>query len=254
MKEFQLPDFTKVVIRSLNIRSENHGNDAVPAADIGFYMTGSNKLLLMLDPGVFFGAYLPADGKETEPELDGVEPKSDRPKLRWTHVKNPMTFDNELVGRNLIIDFGTGGKSNLTLFGDANTFKAHLHDGGTVDIEWRFQVSGLDARMIGQLGAMLKHSVSLSMVASSVADGTQEKLPDTGAPKADPANPFKHTAGAKGGIVDNHPAKGPDATDIFAAGGDADKAARKALKDRAAGKPAAKKTATKPKPRTGKGN
>jgi len=181
---FTLPTFTTVLVKSVNIRAEVHGKEKVPAADIGFRLTCSNRALLMFDGGLLFGLYKPAgDGNEDEPELDGVEPVSERPMLRCPSIAMPIDLSREYVGRDIVIDYGMGGASNLNL----NTctigaFKVDAKEGGTVDIDFRAQVSHLDPETLGALGCLVKHEVLMTLMSSPQSDNTQEQLPGA-APK-----------------------------------------------------------------------
>lgn len=234
---FQLPKFTPVLLRSINVRAEMHGKEPVPAIDLGFRLVGSNDLLLMFDRGLKSAFYVPVTEEGAEPELDGIEPTSSMPQLRSTSIDMPIKLIREYVGLNLVLDYGLGGKSNIELFGDADEFKVNMKEGGTVEIDFRFQSSGIKDGPLGKLGGLVKHDVTITLLPSSAADNTQEQVPGT--------SPFKYTAGP-GGIVDNNPPKDATATDLFVAGADpkTPSAAKKATAS--AKKPAAKKAA-KPK-------
>lgn len=237
MNGFAFPTFTAAQIKSLNVRAEMFGKDPIPAVDIGLRVTGSNEMLRMFGAGWLVGHYVPADAavddEPTQAELDGIEPASPRPKLRFAAGKISIPLA-DYKGINLVIDYGTGGKSNIELFGDANKFTADLKDGGTIELEFRFQASGLKDVSIGKLGGLVRHDVQITAMRSAEADGTQEKIPGTEKPKVHSAD-------------DTGPAK--DATTTFIEGVKADakadaKAAREA--ERAAKFPsAAKKAASK---------
>lgn len=231
---FQLPKFTSVLLRSFSARAEMHGSDPVPAVDLGFRLVGSNDLLLMFDRGLKSAFYVPVSNNGAQPELDGIDPLTSMPKLRSTSIDMPIGLIREYVGLNLVLDYGLGGKSNIELFGDANNFKVNMEEGGKVEVDFRFQSSGIKEGPLGKLGALIKHDVNITLMPSAEADGTQEKIPGT--------SPFKYTAGP-GGIVDNNPPKGKDATELFAEGGS--EPVEKPEVRPAVKKPAAKKTAAK---------
>lgn len=178
---FSFSKFTEAEVKSLNVRAELHGKDFVPAIDLGLRITGSNRMLLMFGLGRYFGHYVPADAAaDEEPpqaELDGIEPVSDRPKLRFD--AGQITIPNEYKGVNVTIDYGSGGKSNIELFGNVNVLKADLHDGGSIDLQLRFQASGVDDKVIGKLGGLVRHKIQFTALRSAEADGTQEQLPGT---------------------------------------------------------------------------
>lgn len=233
---FQLPKFTTVLLRSLNVRAEMHGSDPVPAVDIGFRLVGSNDLLLMFDRGLKPAFYVPVTNDGAEPELDGIDPLTSMPQLRSTSIDMPISLIRDYIGVNLVLDYGLGGKSNIELFGDLDNFKVNMKEGGTVEIDFRFQSSGIKDGPLGKLGGLIKHDVKITLMPSAEADGTQERVPGT--------SPFKYTAGP-GGIVDNNPPKDKDATDLFVEGSKPDKTGDAGRRQANAKKPAAKKPAAK---------
>ncbi len=227
---FAFSTLTPATIQSMNVRSENHGSDHVPAIDLGLMVTGSNEMLRMFGVGWLVGHYIPADAEnDDEPELDGIDPLTPRPKLRFQAGKIDIPLA-EYVGVNLVIDYGIGGKSNIELFGDANKFKADLKDGGSIDLFFRFQASGLKGNVIGKLGELIKHGVKITALRSAEADGTQEKIPGTEKPKVHSAD-------------DTGPAK--DATALFVDGAKADAKAKRAAEKATRFPAAAKKAAAK---------
>ena len=200
---FSLPMFTKVTLMHFAVRAELHGSDPVPAGDIRIRLSGSNKMLDMFEPGLRHALYRAADGADDDqPDLDGVDPVSDTPALRSSLIAMPIHLNREYPGRNVVLDYGMGGKSNIELSGDINSFKIDAKDGGSVDIDFRIQVSGLDEKALGRLGMLVKHNVEITIAASAEADNTQEQLPG--------ATPFKFTVAPEGGIFDNSPAAGQD--------------------------------------------
>lgn len=205
---FTLPTFTTVLVKSVNIRAEVHGKEKVPAADIGFRLTCSNRALSMFDTGLLVGLYKPANEDDDQPDLDGVEPISERPMLRCPSIAMPIDLSREYVGRDIVIDYGMGGSSNLNL----NTctigaFKVDAKEGGTVDIDFRAQVSHLDPETLGALGCLVKHDVLMTLMSSPQSDNTQEKLPG--------AAPTVHSA--QGALIVDPDAGGKptDATGMF---------------------------------------
>lgn len=207
---FTLDKFTTVLVKSVNIRAEVHGKEKVPAADIGLRLTCSNSVLTMFDAGLLVGLYKPASEEEDDdqPDLDGVDPPAERPVLRCPSIAMPIDLNREYVGRNVVIDYGLGGASNIELTTcTVGAFKVDAKEGGTVEINFRVQVSGIDKEALGVLGCLVKHDVQITLMSSPQADNTQEQLPQAG------VNPFKLSV-VDGKIVDNNPTE-PDATDMF---------------------------------------
>ena len=207
---FQLPAFTPVTLSHLNVRAEMAGKEPVPAVDMKFTLTGSNNLLEMFDAGLKGVLYKPADAT-WQPDLDGVDPATDMPALRSSSIEMPISLNKDYIGRNLVVDFGLGGSSNIELSGcDVDNFKVNCIEGGSVEISFRVQASGLNDKALGTLGTLVKHSVQITLMSSPEADGTQEKIPDA-------PNPFKFSV-VEGGVKDNNPVDvAPEAGDVFAA-------------------------------------
>lgn len=246
---FQLPTFTGVTIRSLNVRAEMHGQDPVPAVDIGFRLTGSNKLLNMLDPKLRTAFYKRPGEEPPEPELEGIDPVDELPELRVQHVKFPIKISREFPGRIVVIDFGLGGKSNIELSSaDVNDFSATFHDGGSVDIDFRAQASGISDKVLGKLGMLVRHEVSITVMSSAAADGTQETIPGAkpvagdAAAKA-PATDAEKAAAATQALIDS--AKGDSKKPAAKKGKDPAREAERAAKFPTAAKKAAAKKTTK---------
>ena len=209
---FTLEKFTTVTLRSLNVRAEMHGKDPVPAVDIGFTLTGSNDLLDLFDPGLKAALYrAEREDDDADEELPGIEPVSDLRVLRSPSLAMPLKLNCEYLGRNLVIDYGLGGKSNLELHGDLNEFRLDAKQGGSSEIQFRFQASGPTDKAIGKLGSLIKHDVKITVMSSAQADGTQERLPGSSPTQVDTP---PQGVNPKGPSSDDG---GPSATDIFAA-------------------------------------
>lgn len=165
MPQFALFDMTRVTITNVNIRSEMHGEDHVPAADISVKLTGSNELLDQFDTSLllmFYKAAERADGAQAE--IEGTE-FSAFPLLRTALVKMPLKLNNEYAGYELEIDRGLGGKSNLTMRdAKVDSFKADLKEGGSIELAFRIAVSKLNADTLGKLGTMIGSEVSILLI------------------------------------------------------------------------------------------
>lgn len=184
---FQIENFTDALIRGVNPRAEMHGNDPVPAADISVRIVVPNTFLDLLSPVLRTMLYKPADGSSAQQDLAGVEAISDTPMLRSDMLEQPIRLKTEVVGRNLEIDYGTGGKSNIVLpTCNVNEFKANCMDGGSVELGFRIQASGINEKTMGKLATLIRHEVKLRLTVSEEASA-QASLIDTGAPPALPA-------------------------------------------------------------------
>lgn len=154
--QFSLDQMTAVKIMNVNVRSELHGDDHVPAADISVRLTTSNLILSEFDGALRSMLYKPVDVEPQQGQLEGVEPVSDLPLLRTTVLEQPLRLGNEFVGYSLTIDRGLGGGSNIVV-GDVaiNKLRADCKEGGSVDLTFRLQASALSADVIGKLATLI---------------------------------------------------------------------------------------------------
>lgn len=212
MTQFSLDAMTRVTVGNVNVRSELHGDEHVPAADISFKLTTSNGILSKFD-GQLRGMLYEAvkDANTDQAELDGVEAVSDLPKLRSVHLEQPLRLKNEYVGYTLTIDRGLGGSSNIVLGECAvNKIKAECNEGGSVDLMFRAQASKLDADVLGKLATLIGCEVSITLTPpvaqQAPIDGTTEAF------EADKAAKAKR--GKKGDVVWPFPEQ-KSATDVF---------------------------------------
>lgn len=176
MSQFSLDEMTPVTVTSVNVRSELHGSDHIPAVDIAVKLKTSNLILSELDGHLRSMLYRKADGQDEaqqqQPGLEGVEAASDLPVLRTMAMEMPLRLKNEYAGYTLVVDRGLGAKSNITLSDcEVNKFKADCMEGGTVELSFRIQASRLEADAIGKIGTLIGNEVSITLEAP--AEGQQ---------------------------------------------------------------------------------
>ncbi len=185
MNQFSLPTMTRVNVTNVNVRSELHGDDHVPAVDLSIKLTTSNLVLSEFD-GVLRGMLYEKAGKpskEQQASLDGVEQVSDLPALRCHCIEQPIRLTNEYAGYNLRVDRGLGGASNIVLGGcSVDKFRADCKEGGTVELSFRVQASKLDADVLGKLAMLIGNEVSITLMPPEVAQ--QDIDDEKPAPKA----------------------------------------------------------------------
>jgi hypothetical protein len=175
MSQLSFPAFTKMLITNVNIRSEVHGADRIPAMDISVRQTLSNEVLSELDGALRSMFYMAADEKPQQAPLEGIAPISDMPKLRSTNI-GPVTVKREFVGYTFTARFGATDTDNPTV-GDCkvNNFKAALKEGGSIDLSYRIQCSGVDKDQIGGFGVLVQHEIECTLIAPGEA--AQQELP-----------------------------------------------------------------------------
>jgi hypothetical protein len=178
MRQFALSESTDVRVTSVNVRSEAHGKNHVPAVDLRLQLTAANTILEQLKPGLREALYLAVDKGEAppQPDLEGVEPVSDLPLLRISGLE-PIRLADELTGYTVTVDIGLGRKESLVeLVGcKVNAFVVEALQGGSVRIGFRVQASGLKEREIGKLGVLVDCDTAVKLeppLVTEPIDGT----------------------------------------------------------------------------------
>ena len=153
---FEFLTLTKAKLSSVNVRSEKHGPELVPAVDIKLAIDASNAVLDKFHPDLKESLYFKAteDDSDDQADLDGIEPVTDLPNLRFPKLEGPLKWDLMGAGYALTIDYGLGGNSNLVLHGCViNNFAFDAKEGGTVE-----------------LALLVQHEVSIILTAPEAKD------------------------------------------------------------------------------------
>lgn len=189
MPQFALHKPTRVTITNVNVRSEKHGDEHVPAADLKVKWTTGNDALGEFHPLLKAMFYKPAQEAPEQPELDGVDAVSDMPLLRCPVLEPTIKLNTEGIGYRVEIDRGLGGPSNILLTDTKiNRFAVALKEGGSVEITWTIQASKLTEDQLGKLAAMIDCETQITAVPpppdAPLIDGTTEAFkadhPDAG--------------------------------------------------------------------------
>ncbi len=171
MSSFEFPNFTPARLNSVNVRSEKHGPELVPAVDLKLSIDSSNAILHKFHPDLLASLYFKAQENDEQNELDGIEPVTNLPNLKFPRMGDPIKWDLVGAGYTLAIDFGLGGDSNLMMYGcQINNFGISPKEGGTVEIVFRVQISEIDEHIIGKLATLCQHEVSVMLIAPTVAE------------------------------------------------------------------------------------
>jgi hypothetical protein len=165
---FQLEETTAVVLTSVNNRAELHGEDKVPAIDLGFRWETGNSVLARFDPNLLQVLYHRSSAADAQGDIPGVERVMQN--LRFPKLSTPLRWAEDLVGYFLEIEYGTGGKSNLRLDAvDVGKFKLTPKEGGTVIVEFQVQAStNITERVFGKLPLLLGNEVKITLLAPKV--------------------------------------------------------------------------------------
>lgn len=203
---FELESLTKV--RVLDVRTLS-SKDRKPGDPVGSQLllraTMASSALAMFDgllPSMLYGT----PKKKAQGDLEGIE--SAELTGIGDHVKR-MPWEYEQTGCEVLIDFGMGGPSNITL-GDCKAHRVSIapRQGGSVDVQWTIDAPALTTDTRGKLTELKSTDVQMAMTAPSVQDDAQQAIPGAAPPKKPgkdkPADP---------------PAPAQSATDAFVAGG-----------------------------------
>ncbi len=155
---------TAAKLNSFNIRAEKHGDENVPAGDLKLTIKAANTILDIFDPDLRTALYKNTAAQQGQEEVAGLAPTL--PNLRFANLDVPLKFKDQGVGYTLVLDWGLGGDSNLTLEAcEVNNFAATLEEGGTVELSFRVQISNPDADVIGKLGVNVQHEITIDLTA-----------------------------------------------------------------------------------------
>lgn len=130
--KFEL-EAAKAHLVHINPRTEKHGEQDKPAADLKFHLTESNGILSMFHPTLRAHLYEKDDSNE---QLEGVEALT---RLRFGSLITRIRIGHALKGADVVIGFGLGGAgSDISLDTvDVDGFNVDLMEGGSVGLTFR---------------------------------------------------------------------------------------------------------------------
>jgi hypothetical protein len=194
---FELPNETECELTSFTGRVQKSGGDDVPAVTFRLKMAGvSNTLLDKFSPTFRHVAYAAVEGQE---QLPGVEPTT--PILRSKDLKH-WSCETVHEGWTVTVARGINSDSALVMGSSKiDNFEFDLFDGGYCNLEFRISTADVDESGAGMLWGRQKCKVFVRIQA-----------PELPKPAID---------GSVEAFKKDHPdAREPDATDLFAAGGE----------------------------------
>lgn len=205
---FELESMTKVRVLDVRVLSKKDRKpDETPGAQMLLQATLSCGVLAMFDgflPGMLFRK---PEGKK-QGELEGVE--SAELTQIGEHVKR-LGWVYEQTGCTLLIDYGTGGPSDITLH-DCRVHRVSFSpkDGGSVAVQWTVDAPALSDETRGKLTGLKSTDVQMTQHGPEAHDDQQDI--EQPAPAEKPKR-----AGAKGsGVIDGSTAAAKDAGQVFA--------------------------------------
>jgi len=155
---FQL-DQARAKINGVNVRSELHGQEHVPACDISMTVKMSNDVLAFFDPALKGLLYSRDTDKSKQGDmLGGV---SDAPVLRFPLLGMPLQWDWEGVGYCLTIHYGVTGQ-DIVLDVGVGKIRLECLDGGTVELTFRAQAHPEESQ-IGRLAMLIQCDATITL-------------------------------------------------------------------------------------------
>lgn len=208
--QFSLPDFTKTRILDIDALSQKgRPPNSKPGVQIACSVELPNTILTEFDGRMRAAIYEKSAAAEVDPQkgLDGVEPVTDLPNLTsFGRRLRSFAFEAEFTGFTLVVDYGTGGKSNLTL-PDAKlgSFRFTPKEGGTVTLKFKVEANDVPEATFGKLATLKSRDAQIQLLPPEVDEAQQD---------------LEHAERVfKGGDGVNKVTNGgtPDATDAFLA-------------------------------------
>lgn len=155
-------------ISSVNIRAEKHGEDPVPACDVGITFECGAKVLDSLHKGLRELVYVNEDGRQSR--VPGSGDAEDGPKRRIP-ILRPLGFDIEWPGYKANIVWGDLASSINFDLSDVTVkkIKAAPKDGGTVEISLQMQCHP-SKEVYGDLAQLNQREIQLALAPPSPSE------------------------------------------------------------------------------------
>lgn len=167
-------------ISSVNVRAEKHGEDPVPACDVGITFECGAKVLDSLGKGLREVLYANEDGRQAR--VPGSGDAEDGPKRRFPNLR-PLGFDMEWPGYKVGIVWGDLASSITLDLSDVTVkkIKAEPKDGGTVAVSLQMQCHP-KKEIYGDLAQLNQREIKLALAPPSASE--MKKLQKEAAEKA----------------------------------------------------------------------
>lgn len=155
---------TKALVRSINPRAENHGDDTALACDIGLEFTVSNQELNMLENNLLACMYQRESGPNSESQ-DALDLEQDfLPHLRFPLLgKFPWNYEGVGYTFQLTNDKLNGEHITQLEACKVNNFQIECQEGGTIKLLVRVQGNPSE-ETIGELCHYIKSEVMVSLI------------------------------------------------------------------------------------------
>lgn len=148
----------KVRLKTMNTRTEKHGEDDEPATDLYFSVTIDNSALDMFQGDLKSSFYK----QSTAPQGALIE---DLRALRLPDLKMPLTWKYEGVGYKTIFHYGMNSDKEIKLFdNEVLDFKFEFKDGGSVKIDWRI-IAHPEKEEVAEFYDLMGSEIELTLIA-----------------------------------------------------------------------------------------
>lgn len=145
-----------VKLTSFNPRAELHGEDRVPAADLGFEVKLPNTVLAEFHQSLRGMLYKRPDQPDLADDGDHM------PDLRFPEF-GTLKWNHDYAGYETTIHWGASGKDNIVLSDcEVDKFKFECQNGGTVVISFRV-VAHPTERDMGRLCSLIQQDVDVTL-------------------------------------------------------------------------------------------
>lgn len=122
------------VLAHFNTRTELHGEDRKPAADLKCVLKGPNALLELFDPELRAAIYKSPPARDAD-ELFESEPPLNV--LRFPSL-GAIRWDKPEVGRDVVIEWGIDEESSIRFaLATVDHFRIVAEQGGTIELTFR---------------------------------------------------------------------------------------------------------------------
>lgn len=166
----------KAKLASVNVRQELHGEDRVLALDIGVEFDQGNYSLDKLDPALLPSLFWANEADRKQADLDGVEPASILPNLRFASLAQPLKWDEEFSEGAFTIHHGDDPWHDVRLADvDIGKIRFTVKEGGTVQWAVRIQCHP-DEADVARVCAFLQSEVTVTIDVDPDDDEADERL------------------------------------------------------------------------------
>lgn len=147
------------LLANVNLRTELHGEDREPAADLKFEARVGNDILAHFHPSLKSAFYV----RGTDGDLADQGMPDALLVRRFGDQLGPLKWAMEIVGCTLTVHHGISEKSHVVLPGaTADSFVIEAQEGGQVDITFRVRAHP-DAKQVAVLYESQQRHVEISL-------------------------------------------------------------------------------------------